>query len=133
MFYIAGATALHKFVIAFSVGVELISNKLTLCTYSISIIVFSLAPALGALIGILLTELSFDSGFQERIDLPLQILQGVATGTVLYVVFFEIIPKGKVVGGTGKQHIAAMILGFAIFLPSLYFREFLTKSKNMSS
>ena len=48
---------------------------------------------------------------------------GVATGTVLYVVFFEIIPKGKVVGGTGKQHIAAMILGFAIFLPSLYFRK----------
>ena len=71
-----GATALHKFVISFSVGVELISNKLTLCTYSISIIVFSLAPALGALIGILLTELSFDSHFQQRIDLPLQILQG---------------------------------------------------------
>ena len=47
----------------------------------------------------------------------------MTTGTVLYVVFFEIIPKGKVVGGTGKQHIAAMILGFAIFLPSLYFRK----------
>ena len=30
------------------------------------------------------------------------------------------------VGGTGKQHIAAMILGFALFLPSLYFREFLS-------
>ena len=50
------------------------------------------------------------------------LILGVATGTVLYVVFFEIIPKGKTVGGTGKQHIAAMILGFAIFLPSLYFR-----------
>ena len=48
---------------------------------------------------------------------------GIATGTVLYVVFFEIIPKGKIVGGTGKQHIAAMILGFAVFLPSLYFHE----------
>ena len=119
-----GATAMHKFVIAFSVGVELITNKLNLLTYTISIVVFSIAPALGALIGILLTELSFDCSVQQRIDLPLQILQGIATGTVLYVVFFEIIPKGKEVGGTGKQHILAMILGFAIFLPSLYFREY---------
>ena len=119
-----GATAMHKFVIAFSVGVELLSNKLNILTYTISIVVFSIAPALGALIGILLTELSFDCTFQTKIDLPLQILQGIATGTVLYVVFFEIIPKGKEVGGTGKQHILAMILGFAIFLPSLYFREY---------
>ena len=123
-----GATAMHKFVIAFSVGVELISNKLNVATYTISIVVFSIAPALGALIGILLTELSFDCTFQTKIDLPLQVLQGIATGTVLYVVFFEIIPKGKEVGGTGKQHILAMILGFAIFLPSLYFREYKSKS-----
>ena len=120
-----GATAMHKFVISFSVGVELISNKLNLATYTISIVVFSIAPALGALIGILLTELSSDCSVESSIDLPLQILQGIATGTVLYVVFFEIIPKGKEVGGTGKQHIFAMILGFAIFLPSLYFREYI--------
>ena len=84
-----GATALHKFVISFSVGVELISNKLTLCTYSISIIVFSLAPALGALIGILLTELSFDSHFQQRIDLPLQILQGYIVVYHLHCIFLQ--------------------------------------------
>lgn len=118
-----GATALHKFVISFSVGVELISNKLSLWSYSISIVVFSLAPALGSIVGILLTELSFDSSIESRIDLPLQILQGIATGTIVYVVFFEIIPKAKTVGGTGKQHILAMILGFAIFLPSLYFHQ----------
>ena len=47
----------------------------------------------------------------------------MATGTILYVVFHEVLPKGRAVGGSGKQHIAAMILGFAIFLPSLYFRE----------
>ena len=48
---------------------------------------------------------------------------GIATGTILYVVFFEIIPKAKSVGGTGKQHIIAMVIGFAVFLPSLYFRK----------
>ena len=51
------------------------------------------------------------------------LIVGIATGTVVYVVFFEIIPKAKTVGGTGKQHMLAMILGFCIFLPSLYFRN----------
>ena len=41
--------------------------------YSLSILVFSLAPAAGAAVGITLTELSFDP---ESIDLPLQIMQG---------------------------------------------------------
>ena len=64
-----GATALHKFVISFSVGVELISNKVSffviritffsncfslqvsMMMFSISIIVFSFAPAVGSAIG----------------------------------------------------------------------------------
>merc|ERR1711874_324131 len=84
----------------------------------ISIVVFSVAPALGAAIGVCITE---SSTSKEINDLPLQILQGIATGTIVYVVFFEIIPKGKEVGGTGFQHVLSMVLGFAIFLPSLYF------------
>ena len=51
-------------------------------------------------------------------------LSAIATGTVVYVVFFEIFPKGKEVGGTGFQHVFAMAVGFAVFLPSLLFREF---------
>lgn len=113
-----GATALHKFVISFSVGVELVSTKVKLVQYIISIVVFSLAPALGAGIGVAITLTSEN---KEINDLPLQILQGIATGTIVYVVFFEIFPKGKQVGGTGFQHVVSMILGFAIFLPSLYF------------
>jgi len=119
-----GATALHKFVISFSVGMELVSNKVSPLMYCISIVVFSLAPALGSAVGIILTEAwGSDSQVTDQIDLPLQILQGIATGTIVYVVFFEIIPKAKTVGGTGKQHIIAMVLGFAIFLPSLYFHH----------
>jgi len=68
-----GATALHKFVISFSVGVELISNKVALSVYSISTVVFSLAGALGSSIGIIITELAYVSA---NINLPLQILQG---------------------------------------------------------
>jgi len=116
----AGATAMHKFVISFSIGVECISNKASLTTYTVSTVVFSFAAAFGSIIGIILTELSFDSA---SIDLPLQIVQGIATGTILYVIFFEIFPKAKLVGGTGTQHILAMMIGVAIFLPSLYFHN----------
>ena len=96
-----------------------------------------------------------------KISLIKPTVPGIATGTIVYVVFFEIIPKAKMVGGTGKQvicrrrvdndvtpiqepalhqilkrshiishlqHIIAMVLGFAIFLPSLYFREFIFPS-----
>jgi len=117
---VTGATALHKFVIAFSLGIELIANKATTLQYSISIMTFSLAPALGAGIGIILTEVA---GEDSVPDLALEILQGVATGTVVYVIFMEIFPKAKSIGGTGLQHITAMIVGFAVFLPSLYWHN----------
>ena len=50
-------------------------------------------------------------------------IPAIATGTVIYVIFFEIFPKAKEIGGTGFQHVISMIAGFAIFLPSLLFRK----------
>jgi len=116
----AGATAMHKFVISFCIGVECISNKSSLRTYSVSTVTFSFAAAIGSILGIILTEVTFDS---STMDITLQVLTGIATGTILYVIFFEIFPKAKEVGGTGTQHILAMMLGVAIFLPSLYFHS----------
>jgi len=113
----AAATATHKFVISFSIGVELISNKVSVSNYTISTVIFSFSSAIGSLIATILAELSVDS---VSLNLPLQIVQSVAAGVILYVVFFEVFPKAKMVGGTGTQHILAMVLGFAIFLPSLY-------------
>lgn len=47
----------------------------------------------------------------------------MSIGIVLYVVFFEIFPKAKEIGGTGFQHVIAMMVGFGAFLPSLLFRN----------
>ena len=52
-------------------------------------------------------------------------IPAIATGTVIYVIFFEIFPKAKEIGGTGFQHVISMIAGFAIFLPSLLFRKYI--------
>eukprot|EP00093_Oithona_nana_P001951 01951.XXX_8277_9475_1 [CDS] Oithona nana genome sequencing. len=117
-----GAIAMHKFVIAFSVGVELITSRATKGQYFLSIIIFSLAPPIGTVIGIVLTLNSSDSGSEVvniSEELPLQILQALATGTVIYVIFFEIFPKAKEIGGTGFQHVISSIIGFAVFLPTL--------------
>ena len=67
----ASATAMHKFVISFCIGVECISNQVditivggsflsfafqaSLTTYTISTVVFSFASALGSLLGMVWT------------------------------------------------------------------------------
>ncbi len=50
---------------------------------------------------------------------------GIATGTIVYVVFFEIFPKAREIGGSGFRSVLAMALGFGAFLPSLLFRKHL--------
>ena len=62
-----------------------------------------------------------DTGYRLSYDVD----NPVATGTVIYVIFFEIFPKAKVIGGTGFQHVISMLAGFAIFLPSLLLRKYL--------
>ena len=50
----------------------------------------------------------------------------LAAGTILYVVFFEIVPRAKDVGATGIEQVTAMTAGFAVFLPTMLIRELQT-------
>jgi hypothetical protein len=101
----------------------------------LSIAAFSFSTAVGVVI----------SGLHRNVqgDLKLQIIQGipkawdwefsdrwssiyiagVATGTIVYVVFFEIFPKARQFAGAGLGRAFAMMLGFLTFFPSLLFRE----------
>ncbi len=117
-----GALAMHKFVIAFAVGIELIAVQASRLNYAVSILVFSLAPALGVTVGMVITR-EGGGGEGSIDDFAIQVLQGIATGTILYVVFFEIFPKARQIGGAGFRSVLAMTLGFGAFLPSLLFRE----------
>ena len=47
-----------------------------------------------------------------------------SVGTILYVVFFEILPKAKEIGATGFQQVLAMVVGFGVFLPTLLLHKF---------
>ena len=54
-------------------------SQLTSWSYCVSLSVFSLAPALGSLAGILLTEAASSCAVRAGGELPVQILQGGTT------------------------------------------------------
>ena len=51
-------------------------------------------------------------------------VQGLAAGVILYVVFTELLPKARLLGGGGGGvlQVAAMLGGFILFLPVIYLR-----------
>ena len=53
----------------------------------------------------------------------MQVVQGLAAGVILYVVFTELLPKARLLGGGGVLQVAAMLGGFILFLPVIYLRE----------
>ncbi|KAF2904008.1 hypothetical protein ILUMI_02179 [Ignelater luminosus] len=106
VWYMFGAVAAHKFVIAFCIGVELVSTKTKTLLTVIYVFTFSIVSALGIGIGI---AVSVDQ--QDSTALVSTILQGLATGTLLYVVFFEILQKDQT---GGLKRYFAIFVGFSI-------------------
>ena len=123
-----GAMAMHKFVIGFSLGIELLSAGVSVSRHLVSIGAFSAAPVVGIVAGTVLEaekSSSTSNGAGFVVGLMIESLQAVATGTVVYVVFFEIFPKARKIGGEqrGFSDVLAMIAGFLVFIPSLIMRE----------
>ncbi|CAH1797115.1 unnamed protein product [Owenia fusiformis] len=82
------ALILHKCVLAFSLGMNLMQSKLTTWGVIRSNLAFSLASPTGIAIGMLIIDVS-DSLAASLVN---GILQGIACGTFLYVTFFEVLP-----------------------------------------
>ena len=61
-------------------------------------------------------------------------VQGLAAGVILYVVFTELLPKARLLGGGGggALQVAAMLGGFLLFLPVIYLRELSPTSRTSS-
>lgn len=80
----------------------------------ISIAIFSIAPGIGWSIGTIVYT-SIDGAAPVSAD----IIMALSTGIIIYVIFFEILPKAKEMGATGFQSVLGMVIGFATFLPVL--------------
>lgn len=106
VWYMFGAVAAHKLVIAFCIGVELVTSEMRSLLVLIYIFTFAVVSPLGIGIGILISEEEASSANVISV-----ILQGLATGTLLYVVFFEILREDR---KTGIKQYFAVLLGFCI-------------------
>jgi len=111
--YLAAAIATHKLVISFCVGMELYvagaSTKTTLGYLSI----FSMVTPIGIAVGLALGHFKNDS---ENLGPTPTILQGMAAGTLLYVVFFEVLARERANEKSGLLQLAAIIVGFMLML-----------------
>lgn len=101
-----GAVSAHKLVIAFCIGVELLANRTKTWLSILYSTTFAIVSPMGIGIGILLVggQGATAAGAYSVI------LQGLASGTLLYVIFFEIWKGDR----TGMLQYIASVVGFMV-------------------
>lgn len=110
VWYLLLAVATHKFVISFCVGVDLLSTRTKTFLMVVYVATFAVVSPLGIGIGIALSD---DSSSSEG-DLTTVILQGMAAGTLLYVVFFEVLQRERANSQSGVLQLIAIMAGFGV-------------------
>ncbi|XP_018310907.1 zinc transporter ZIP1 isoform X2 [Mycetomoellerius zeteki] len=106
VWYMFLAVASHKFVIAFCIGIELIASRTRPYLSVIYTCAFAVVSPLGIGIGMALV-----GGGSAATSGPLAvILQGLASGTLLFVVFFEILQEHR----TGLRQYFSILFGFLV-------------------
>ena len=113
------AVSIHKVIMAFTMGIQFMTVYEKKCRVILFMVIFSLMSPLGIGIGITVTS-AVESEFAVAVSSG--ILQGIATGTFVYVTFFEVLQKE-----VGQDHsllkVFVVILGYvlvallALFLP----------------
>lgn len=111
VWYMLGAVSAHKLVIAFCVGMELVSSNTKYVLTLVYISTFALVSPIGIGIGLGLSENDEEVGHS---DVPNVILQGLATGTLLYVVFFEVLQRQRNSKESGLKQLLAIVVGFGL-------------------
>lgn len=116
VWYMFGAVAAHKLVLAFCVGVELVVTRTRGFLAAIYITTFAAVSPIGIGIGMGVSA----SGDASATSVPAAILQGLATGTLLYVIFFEILSKDR----SGFIKFLAILIGFGVMFGLQFLSEF---------
>ncbi|CAG9763057.1 unnamed protein product [Ceutorhynchus assimilis] len=104
VWYMFGAVSAHKLVIAFCIGVELVTTGMKNFLIVIYVFTFAVVSPLGIGIGMVISNLQEESSKFVSV-----FLQGLASGTLLYVVFFEILQNER---KSGLRQCFAVFFGF---------------------
>lgn len=114
------AVALHKLIIAFCVGMELVYAQTNRALLFLAMATFAAVTPTGIGIGLLIFEYGSDeSGTSGPVSV---ILQGLAAGTLLYVVFFEVLARHK---QSGFLNLFFIVLGFGLMWIMLCLGEYI--------
>lgn len=106
VWFMFGAVSAHKLVLAFCVAVELIVARTRFGLSVVYVLTFGIVSPIGIGIGILVSH----NNESTAAGIPSAILQGLACGTLLYVVFFEILSKNR----SGLVAYLSLLVGFAV-------------------
>uniref|UniRef100_A0A8C5WNC7 Solute carrier family 39 member 1 n=2 Tax=Elapidae TaxID=8602 RepID=A0A8C5WNC7_LATLA len=110
------ALLIHKGAIAFSLSLKLLQGRLRPRVVAICLVIFSVMSPFGIGLGVSLTEVPMAALSR----LSRSVLEGLATGTFIYITFLEILPHEL---GSSEQRILKVIvllLGFALVTSVLF-------------
>eukprot|EP00092_Neocalanus_flemingeri_P035308 GFUD01038417.1.p1 GENE.GFUD01038417.1~~GFUD01038417.1.p1 ORF type:complete len:375 (-),score=91.03 GFUD01038417.1:237-1361(-) len=110
------AVIVHKAVMAFSLGLNIAQSNLSVKSFVISNILFSVSSPIGVGIGIGVSGLP--SSLPQ--DICNGILQGIACGTFLYITFFEVLPHELNVPNKRLWKVFFVMLGYACICGLLF-------------
>ncbi|XP_063955973.1 zinc transporter ZIP1-like [Lytechinus pictus] len=110
------AVIIHKNILAFSLGMNLVQSHLSRCSVVLSCLCFAMMAPIGITLGIILIE-SISDFTQTIAD---GILQGIATGTFLYVTFFEVLPHEMNSSKDRLLKVLFLVLGFSTMAGLLF-------------
>ncbi|KAH8274607.1 hypothetical protein KR026_007835 [Drosophila bipectinata] len=106
VWFMTGAISVHKLVLAFCIGMEIMMAHTQWLLAVVYLLVFSIVTPIGVGIGIAVSE----SSAANQPSTVSGILQGLACGTLIYVVFFEIVAKGH----AGLRVLFSSLAGFVL-------------------
>lgn len=104
------AITIHRGILAFGMGLEHMRNEVKHRTMIFSVSSFSLLAAVGIIIGI---AISTGAQLYEDVLLPDAILQSLATGTLFYIIFFDILYK-ELNGNKEVKKLSCVFVGFSV-------------------
>lgn len=110
VWYLLAAISCHKIILSAFIGLQLLATKSKLSTAYTFITIYAFTSPVGILAGLLVTLFSSQSVY---LQLTSVVLQGIATGTLIYVVFFEIYFKNDTKYNlSGSLKAISSIVGF---------------------
>lgn len=105
------AVMCHETVIGFSMGLQFVKNGFKLRRMVIASVLCSLIMPVGVAIGTVIVEVGHES---NTLNILNGVLQGIATGTFIYVTFFEILQEEIDAHDTCISKVFSVFVGFAL-------------------